>query len=65
MSSRQGFRGERNSGGDRDADRGGDRYGNRDQYRDGTRRKDEEIKSSDRRDNRYSIEQMLNALSNI
>lgn len=44
MSSRQRMRGERNSGGDRDSDRGGDGYGNRDQYRDGTRRKDEETK---------------------
>ena len=55
MSSRQGFRGERNSGGDRDADRGGDRHGsNRDQYREGARRKDEnDMKGSDRRDGRY------------
>ena len=55
MSSRQGLRGERNSGGDRDNDRG-DRYGTgRDQYRDGTRRKDEnEIRGGERREGRYS-----------
>ena len=55
MSSRQGVRSEKNSGGERDNNRG-ERYGSgRDQRRDGTRRRDEnEIRGSDRKD-RYTI----------
>ena len=53
MSSRQGLRGERNSGGDRD-DRG-DRYGSgRDQHRDGARKRDENERGGERREGRYA-----------